>query len=779
MVARRLSTPTPPSPESDTLLRVRGVVQGVGFRPFVHRVATRLGLRGWVRNDSEGVLIRAVGPAPAVTALMRALKTEAPRTARVQEVEARPTGAADQGPAGAFSIASSGPGGLPVATALPPDLALCPDCRRELLNPKDRRHRYPFINCTQCGPRYSILEKLPYDRPNTTMRAFRMCPACAAEYSNPSCRRFHAQPNACPDCGPRIALRNASGGKLAGEAALKEAVGVLSRGGILALKGIGGYHLMVDAGNDPAVAELRRRKQRDEKPFAVMFPDMAAVRLAAETSAESEGLLASPAAPVVLLRRRPQAALAPSVAPGNPWVGALLPYSPLHVLLLAAYERPLVATSGNLAEEPLCTEEKEAHERLAGIADAFLDHDRTIAHPVDDSVVRLSAAGPIRLRRARGYAPAPLRLPGRIDGSWLCVGAQMKNTVAVAAGNQLVLSPHIGDLDGAPTRAVFQRTASMLREIHGKAFTGVVCDRHPDYASTLYARATGLPCIAVQHHLAHVLACLLEHGRKADAVLGVAWDGTGYGEDGTIWGGEFILLNKGQARRFARLRPFRLPGGEAAIRDGRRAALGLAHAAGDPAFGPLGRRLGFSDAETGLLETMLERGVNSPVTTSAGRLFDAVGALLGLGAHNRFEGQIPLALEAAASGFAGTAHALPLPLRPVHACEGAIAELDWEPLIAALEAGRLWGRDPAEMAASFHHTLARGIVAAARAAGAGTVALGGGCFQNALLLGLTSAALKASGFEVLVPRELPPNDGAIAAGQALGALWNLTTVRTT
>jgi hydrogenase maturation protein HypF len=767
--------PTPPAP-ADLLLRVRGVVQGVGFRPFVHRTATRLGVRGWVRNDSEGVLIRAVGPAPAVTELVRALKAEAPPAAHVQDVESRPTEAANQGPAVSFTIAQSGPGGLPVATALPPDLALCADCRRELLDPRDRRHRYPFINCTQCGPRYSILECLPYDRPKTTMRAFRMCPACAAEYSDPHSRRFHAQPNACPVCGPRIALRTASG-EFVGGSAIDEAVGILSRGEVLAVKGIGGYHLMVNAGNESAVAELRRRKHRDEKPFAVMFPSLAAVRMAAETSAEEEDLLKSPAAPVVLLKRRPGAALAPALAPRNPWVGALLPYSPLHVLLLAAFASPVVATSGNLAEEPLCTDETEARRRLAGIADAFLDHNRPIAHPVDDSVVRLSGAGPIRLRRARGYAPAPLRLPGRVEGSWLCVGAQMKNTVAVAAGDRLVLSPHIGDLDAAQTRAVFQRTAAMLGQIHGSEFTRVVCDRHPGYASTLYARATGLPCVAVQHHLAHVLACLLEHRREPDGILGVAWDGTGYGEDGTIWGGEFLLLQGGKARRFARLRPFRLPGGEAAIRDGRRAALGLSHAAGNAGFGPLGRRLGFSDAEIGLFRTMLARSVNSPVTTSAGRLFDAVGALLGLGVHNRFEGQIPLALEAAAAGHSGVAPALPLPLRPVPVGDGATAELDWEPLIAALEAGRRRGRNPAELAASFHHALALGIVAVARSAGASTVALGGGCFQSALLLDLTSAALKAAGFEVLVPRELPPNDGAIAAGQALGALWNLTAVQ--
>jgi hydrogenase maturation protein HypF len=761
---------------SDVLLRVRGTVQGVGFRPFVHRVATRLGLRGWVRNDAEGVLIRAVGPARVVTALERALRDEAPGAARVEIVEVRPTTAPDDGEASPFEIVASGPAGMPASAAITPDLALCPECRRELLDPRDRRHLYPFINCTQCGPRYSIIERLPYDRPNTTMRAFRMCPLCASEYADPGSRRFHAQPNACPACGPRASLRGASGEPIAGADAVAGAARLLGEGRILAVKGIGGYHLMVDARNEAAVAELRRRKHRDEKPLAVMFPDLAALRAAAEVPEREARLLASPAAPIVLLARRPQAPLAPGIAPMNPWVGAFLPYAPLHVLLLAAFGRAVVATSANLAEEPLCTEENEAHQRLSGIADAFLEHDRPIAHPVDDSVVRLSARGAILLRRARGYAPSPLRLPGQVPGSWLCVGAQMKSTVGVAFGDQLVLSPHIGDLDAPSARAAFKRTAAMLGKIHDSKFTQAVCDRHPDYASTLYARSSGLPCVAVQHHLAHVLACLLEHGRRPDAVLGVAWDGTGYGEDGTIWGGEFLLLQKGAARRFGRLRPFRLPGGEAAIRDARRTALALAHAAGDPGLWTLGRRLQFSEAEVGLLGTMLTRRINSPVTTSAGRLFDAAGALLGLGFRNSFEGQVPLALEAAAAGHAGAAPILPFPLRSAAGGSGADVELDWAPLIAALDAGRLAGRDTRELAASFHRALAGGILSAARAAGVGTVALGGGCFQNALLTDLASSLLEAEGFEVLVPRELPPNDGAIAAGQALGALLNLTAV---
>ncbi|HZP59001.1 MAG TPA: carbamoyltransferase HypF [Opitutaceae bacterium] len=761
---------------ADVTVRVRGTVQGVGFRPFVHRVASQLQLRGWVRNDPQGVLIRAAGAPAAVAALVQALEEEAPPAARVLSVESRATGQAAEPLTGAFAIVASEAGGLPVKTALPADLALCPDCRRELLDPTDRRHRYPFINCTQCGPRYSIIKYMPYDRPQTTMAAFRMCPHCQAEYGDPANRRFHAQPNACPACGPHAVLRQAGELDRRGEPAIGRAVKLLAGGGILAVKGVGGYHLMVDATNEARVAELRRRKHRDEKPFAVMFRDLAAVAASAEVSAEAAALLTSAAAPILLLQRKPDAPLARGIAPGNPWVGALLPYAPLQLLLLEAFGRPLVATSGNLAEEPLCTAEADAHRRLARIADAFLEHNRPIAHPVDDSVVRLTRGGPVRLRRARGYAPSPLRLPARIDGSWLCVGAQMKNTLAVATQDQLVLSPHIGDLGGAATRDVFHRTAEVLEQIHDAKFTRVVCDKHPDYASTRYAEQTGLPRIAVQHHLAHVLACLLEHGRRADDVLGIAWDGTGYGEDGTVWGGEFLLLQNHEACRFARLRPFRLPGGEAAIRDGRRTALGLAHAAGRERFESIAGLLEFPAVETTLLQTMLDRSVHSPETTSMGRLFDAVGALLELSPRNHFEGQIPLAVEAAAGGGRDV-EPLPLPLRDLSPGRGAIKELDWEPLLDALMRARARGRAPGDIAAAFHHGLARAAVAVAREAGAGTVALSGGCFQNALLTDLTTAALQEAGFTVLVPRELPPNDGAIAAGQALGALLQLTSVR--
>ena len=759
------------------LLRVRGTVQGVGFRPFVLRAATRLHLAGWVRNDSQGVLIRAAGARPSVDSLVRALTAEAPPAARVVSVEEQPDPLQSASEDAEFVILPSEADCLEATTAAPPDLTLCPDCRGELLDPADRRFAYPFINCTQCGPRYSILECLPYDRARTTMRSFRMCPQCQAEYDDPADRRFHAQPDACPVCGPRAVLTEATGAEVAWPQALKRAAAVIEAGGILAVKGVGGYHLMADATSRAAVAELRRRKEREEKPFAVMFPDLASAREHAQVSEEAAALLNSAASPIILLPRLGSSSLAPEVAPGNPWIGVLLPYAPLHLLLLQSLRRPVVATSGNLSEEPLCTDENDAHRRLAAIADAFLDHNRRIAHPVDDSVVRIGAGGPLLLRRARGYAPTPLQMPGRSNGSWLCVGAQMKSTLAVATGDRVVLSPHIGDLDGAPTREAFRRTVQTLGTLHGGDFSGVVCDKHPDYASTRFAEETRLPRIAVQHHLAHVLACLLEHRRSADDILGVAWDGTGYGEDGTIWGGEFLLLKNREASRFARMRPFRLPGGEAAIRDGRRTALGLAHAAKSGKFDEIAAAVGIPAGEAATLRLMLDRGLNSPVTSSAGRLFDAAGALLGIGGRNRFEGQTPLAVEAAASGVRSASMSFPFPTRQAPPGSGATVELDWEPLFGELWAARRRGDDPRELALAFHRSLAAGIGAVARAAGVGTIALGGGCFQNILLLDLASSVLREAGFEVLVPRELPPNDGAIAAGQALGALWNMTSVR--
>jgi hydrogenase maturation protein HypF len=766
--------PTKPTPLCDRLLRVRGTVQGVGFRPFVLRLATELGIRGWVQNDAQGVLVRAVGDVDRLDQFATAIVQRAPGAARVAAVEWLEVGPDQPEVNGGFTIIASAAATGEIATGAPVDLAPCPDCRRELAAAADRRNGYVFINCTQCGPRYSIIEQLPYDRLQTTMRCFRMCADCEREYADPRSRRFHAEPNACPVCGPQLRLTDPTGRVLAErDDALDQTVAALLSGKIVAVKGVGGFHLMVDATNEAAVAELRQRKHREEKPLAVMFRDLVMLRRWADISAGAESLLTSPSCPIVLVPQRPSPALAAGIGPGNPWVGALLPPSPLHLRLLALVDRPLVATSGNLSDEPLCTDDDEARTRLAGIADLFLGHNRAIARPVDDSVVRFTRGGAaVLLRRARGYAPTPLRLPAQLDQPIVCVGAHMKNTVAVASGDRLVLSPHIGDLDGVATHGVFTRTIETLTALLGARAGGVVCDKHPDYASTRWAETCGLPCCAVQHHLAHVLAVLLEHGHIADHVLGVSWDGTGYGEDGTVWGGEFIRLERGRAVRFARLRPFRLPGGEVAVRDARRVAVALASALGADVAASTAARFGFTANETTTLQTMLAQGLKAPVCTSAGRLFDGVGALLGLGRRNAFEGQLPLAVEIAATRAPAGDRALPFDV--VRADDAAIWEIDWRPAVAELL--KAPAADAPTLAAAFHRSLVRAMVEVCRHAGVQSVALAGGCFQNALLRDLADTGLAAAGFNVLAPRELPPNDGAIAAGQALGALWNLTTV---
>jgi hydrogenase maturation protein HypF len=774
-------------PLADRLLEIEGTVQGVGFRPFAARLAARHGLRGWVRNDARGVTLRLIGPQGVIEEFAAAMRTDPPPAARITAVRESPANAiADLPPVPTvgFVILDSPADADARTAAVTPDLALCADCRRELGQAGDRRHAYPFINCTNCGPRYSILRELPYDRPRTTMATFTMCPACRREYDDPADRRYHAQPNACPACGPHVELQDARGQvQAAREGAVAAAAEALRAGLIVAVKGIGGFHLMVDAGNEMAVRELRRRKHREEKPLAVMFPSLAALQAAAVLDPADVDLLTSPASPIVLVRRRPSATLAPSVAPGNPWVGALLPYAPLHVLLLDAVGRPVVATSGNLSEEPLCTENDEGRVRLGAIADLFLMHNRPIARPVDDSVVRRASHGPVILRRARGFAPAPFRLPEDATGGepLLCVGGHMKNTIAVTAGANLVLSPHIGDLSNPVSIDAFRRTVELLGSLYPQRFARVVCDAHPDYASTQFARGLGLPLVTVQHHLAHILACLLEHGGGPRRVLGVSWDGTGYGPDGTVWGGEFILVDRTakDARRVAHLRPFRLPGGEIAVREPRRSALSLLHESlpGNVLrLGALARSLGFNDREIPVLFSMLERGFRAPVTTSAGRLFDGVAALLGLCSRSTFEGQAAMEVEFAADPETQEEGELIMPITGSDRPGGW--EIDWRPAVSMIVERRSAVR-PGALAAHFHGALARAIAEVAGRAGVSDVVLTGGCFQNVRLLDSTRRQLAAAGFNVFCHHDLPPNDGGISAGQALGALWGITSVSTT
>jgi hydrogenase maturation protein HypF len=759
-------------------LEVSGAVQGVGFRPFVYRLATELGLVGWVNNSPQGAVVEVEGEAGRITELLRRLPAEKPRPCVLHRLT--PTVLP---PAGytCFEVRDSSGSGQKTAVILP-DLATCADCLRELFDPANRRFRYPFTNCTNCGPRFSIVEELPYDRPRTTMKHFPMCPACRAEYDNPADRRFHAQPNACPDCGPHLQWWDAAGNVQAThDEALLAAADALRRGAIVAAKGLGGFHLLVDARNQEAVQRLRQRKRREAKPFGLMFPSLEAVRLHCLVSSVEEQLLTSPEAPLVLLRRRRGTTVADAVAPGNPYLGIMLPYTPLHHLLLAELGFPIVATSGNLSEEPICIDENEARTRLAGIADAFLVHNRPIARQADDSVVRVVLGREMVLRRARGYAPFPIAVPRPLPPI-LAVGAQQKNTLAVSVGPasragpecrsasgtypgcQVVISQHVGDLDTPLALEAFRRVAADLPRLYEVTPGTVVCDRHPDYHSTRHAETMGLPVVSVQHHHAHVRAGMAEHGLSGP-VLGVAWDGTGLGMDGTIWGGEFLRVTERGFERVAHLRTFRLPGGERAVREPRRTALGLLYEIlGEDLFDrdDLPPLRSFSAAERGVLRGMLRNGVHSPWTSSAGRLFDGVSALLDIRQRVNFEGQAAMELEFALEG-SEAGHTYPFDIDDA----GAI---DWRPMIQAILDDRADSTASAVIARRFHDTLAEIIVAVAMQSRENSVVLTGGCFQNAYLLERAATRLRDSGFQVYWPERIPPNDGGIALGQVLAAL---------
>ena len=731
-------------------LTVTGAVQGVGFRPAVYRLAAGLGLAGSVRNTGAGVEIDVEGSAAALAALREGL-ARIPPPARVEGVAVEVLT-----PAGArgFAVAPSrtDPGG-----ALPlPDLAPCAACLAELADPADRRFGYPFISCSQCGPRYSLIVAMPYDRERTAMAPFTPCPACAAEYHDPASRRFRHEANACPACGPQLSFCDASGEVLAaGETALAAAVALLRAGGIVALKGAGGFQLLCAARDSAAIARLRERKRRPHKPLAVMFPSVAALAAVCRVSAAEQALLESPAAPIVLLDRLDDA-LPAALAPGSRRLGAMLASTPLHALLLARCGFAVVATSGNVSGEPLCADNAEALARLAGIADGVLLHDRDIVNPVDDSVLQIAAGRAQVLRLARGLAPLALADAG--TGAVLALGGELKNALAVGGAGRIIAGPYLGDLDSLAARARFATAAARLPALCGSAPRLLACDAHPDYAASRWAAADPRPVIAVQHHHAHVAAVLAEHGLEGD-VLGVAFDGAGLGDDGTLWGGEFLWGDRAQLRRVAQLAPFALPGGERAAREPRRAALGLLYAAFGRDLG--GAALAFTPAEQALLLQALERGVNAPVTSSIGRLFDAVAALLGLCQQMSFEGQAAAALQAAAEA-APTPAPYPLPLRET--ASGLVA--DWVPLLEALLAERAAGVPAALSAGRFHAALAALVVAVARRVSAKQVVLAGGCFQNRYLLALTGQALAAAGIAVWWPQRLPPGDGVLAVGQA-------------
>jgi len=773
---RSRRSPTPSGGIARLKLTVRGAVQGVGFRPFVFRLAEQLGLTGWVNNSPRGVFIEAEGPQPVLEKFLLRLGADKPPRSFIQSLESvwlDPVGSQK------FVIHPSETGGQKTALVMP-DLATCPDCLREMLDPANRRHLYPFTNCTNCGPRFSIIESLPYDRAGTTMKQFTMCPQCQAEYDDPHDRRFHAQPNACPACGPHLALWNPAGKAVfANQPALLAAANSLRRGRIVAVKGVGGFHLLADARNEAAVQRLRARKHREEKPLALMFPSVAAVRAVCEVSPLEERLLCSPEAPIVLLLRlgpgKNSAAAPPiaaGVAPGNPNLGVLLPSNPVQHLLLAALKFPVIATSGNLSDEPMCIDEREALERLGGIADLFLVHNRPIVRHADDSLVRVILDREMVLRRARGYAPLPITLNPRlwppVPRPLLAVGAHLKNSVALAVGSEVFLSQHIGDLDSVPAHDAFRRVIADFEKLYEARPETVAADLHPDYLSTKFAgELKNVRRVGVQHHVAHVLSCMVEN-EIAPPLLGVAWDGTGLGLDGTIWGGEFFLVAKKSCERVAHLRPFRLPGGDRAVREPRRAALGLLYELyGDAVFDrhDLAPVAAFSKTELGALKTMLHKRINAPLTSSAGRLFDAVASLTGLRQTQHFEGQAPMDLEFALNGIE-TGNAYPLAL----ITGGSPLVLDWSAMIELILADVSSGAAPGVISAKFHNALARSVVAVARSFGLNRVVLSGGCFQNRYLTERTVQCLRAEHFQPYWHQRVPANDGGIALGQIAGAL---------
>lgn len=741
---------------------IGGRVQGVGFRPFVYRLALRYELSGWVRNRGGMVEIVAQGSPQQLERFGASLVRMHPPAAQPQLLSVV-TVAPEE--CAAFEIRPS-PAEEATAAYVPPDLFACDECLAELRDPRSRRYRYPFINCTQCGPRYTLIRALPYDRPNTSMASFTLCAHCSAEYHDVRDRRCHAQPLACPRCGPQLRWQAVGGGgEQAGEQALATCLAALARGQIVAARGVGGYHLLCDAANAEAVAELRRRKHRPAKPLALMVPwrgsdGLEAVRSVARLAAADGPALLDPARPIVLLSRRVDAALAPAVAPHLNEIGVMLPYSPLHHLLLDSFGAPLVATSGNISGEPVLTEVDEAQERLAAVADGFLHHDRPIVRPADDPVVRTLAGRSRPVRLGRGTAPLELSLPQPLAEPTLAVGAYLKNTVALGWDDRAVVSPHIGDLGSARSQEVFERVARDLQALYGVQARLLVHDRHPGFANSRWAQRQGLPTRAVWHHHAHAAALAGERCVR-EPMLCFTWDGLGLGPDGTLWGGEALLGSAGRWSRVASLSPFRLPGGELAARAPWRSALGLCWSNG--ASWPEGE-----DSIDPLLRQAFDRRINAPLSSAVGRLFDAAAALIGICREASFEAEAPMRLEALAQSIpASQAPALELPL--MRDADG-VWRAQTAPLIAALLDSQ---RSPAQRARCLHESLAAALCSQAERVraeeGIRLVGLCGGVFQNRVLSEAAVERLTALGFEVLLPERLPANDAAISFGQLVEA----------
>lgn len=739
-------------------MRITGIVQGVGFRPFIYNLAKRYGLGGWVLNDAHGVLLEVEGEPAAVAAFQAAVATEKPPLSVITALtteERSPQGERE------FVIRHSEVAASHTAL-IAPDVATCPDCLRELFDPADYRYRYPFINCTNCGPRFTIVKDVPYDRANTTMAPFIMCPVCERQYHDPQDRRFHAQPNACARCGPHYWLVAADGTPLFGGDPLDKTRQLLAEGHIVAIKGIGGYHLACDARRQEAVAALRDRKVREDKPFAVMAGSLAEVKRLCAVSAAEEALLTSPARPIVLLAKAPGCDVAPAVAPANPWLGVMLPYAPVHWLLLGPRD-VWVMTSGNISDEPIAYQDDDARRRLAGIADFFLVHNREIYRRCDDSVARVFHGAPLLVRRSRGYTPAPLFLDRPLRRILAC-GPELKNTFCLTKGHYAFLSGHMGDLENQATFAAYQQEIERFQRLCDITPQVVAYDLHPEYLATKYALSLPLPKVGVQHHHAHIAAVLAE--RQLDKpVIGVAFDGTGYGLDGCLWGGEFLLADRRDFVRAAHFRYFPLPGGAKAIREPWRQAAALLTDICGPDLAalniPFTRRL---PPSWSLLYQALARGINAPLTSAAGRLFDAAAALLDVRDCINYEGQAAVELERLAGDVPG--RVLPWSV-------GSDGEIDMRPAFAALVKGIQCGEDRSVLAASFHETMAAVVVETVRRlrrdSGLKQVALSGGVFQNVRLLASVYDRLTAQGFEVLVPSLVPLNDGGVALGQAIVA----------
>ena len=789
------------SPDSDVRMiqrlniAIRGAVQGVGFRPFVYRLATEMKLTGWVLNSVQGVFIEVEGRKLTLDNFLLRIEKEKPPRSFIQSLEFSffdPVGFKT------FEIRDSNNEGEITAIVLP-DIATCPDCLKEIFDPGDQRYLYPFTNCTNCGPRFSIIESLPYDRPNTTMKNFMMCADCRREYENPIDRRFHAQPNACPECGPYVELWDSNGNMMASHnEAITQTVNAISSGQIAALKGIGGFLLIADARNDEAIIRLRERKNREEKPFALMYPSLEAIEKDCYVSNLEERLLCSPESPIVLLARKSkiqnrESKISHSITPNNPYLGIMLPYAPLHHILMRELGFPIVATSGNLSDEPICIDEQEALKCLAGIADVFLVHNRPIKRHVDDSIVRVMMDREIVLRRARGYAPLPIQLKQNASKPLLALGAHMKNAIALTSGKNIFISQHIGDLETKEAFNAFENVIESFKSLYNTPSVKFVSDLHPAYLSTQYAKEHGRSIVQIQHHYAHIASCMAENQIEG-RVLGVSWDGTGFGLDETIWGGEFLLTNDESFERAASFRQFKLPGGDRAIKEPRRTAIGILYElfgkklVEDSSLSPI---KAFSKAELHTLIRMLGRKINSPLTSSVGRLFDGVAALVGLNQCTSFEGQAAMELEFAIGNLSTNEHYkwstvngrlsmtnaehptsninIDLHNSPNPNLKSPII-VDWTPMILDILEDVKRNTNVGIISVKFHNTLVEIIIDIANRIGEKRVVLSGGCFQNKYLTERAVQRLMTEGFNPYWHQRVPPNDGGIALGQIAAAI---------